>query len=397
MMLWIVLALLTVAVAAALMRPLLRGSSVSPAEAGDVEVYRDQLGEIDRDRDQGLIGAEEAGYARAEVGRRLLAAASLAKSDAQKPRKSGRHRLALAIVVVLPPALGLCLYLALGNPELPDQPLLARLANPGNNIELLVTKAERHLAENPNDSAGWELLAPIYMRMNRFGDAELAFRNAIRLSGENAARLSGLGEALVAESQGVVTDDARSAFEQSAKLDPANPRPRFYIGLGQEQAGKADAARGTFEQIARESPPDAPWMAMVNDHIAKNGGKPVAAPAQDAAAATAPGAQALGGPTTADVTAAQGMSAGDRQAMIKGMVDTLAEKLKDDPNNIEGWLRLVRSYGVLGDKDKAADALKNGLAQFPPNGDQGRRLVALAGEMGLTVDGASTAETSVKE
>src|SRR5690606_36995137 len=114
-----------------------------------------------------------------------------------------------------------CLYLLLGNPGMPDQPLEARLANPGNNIALLVAKAERHLAQNPNDGAGWDLLAPIYFRSMRLGDAEMAYRNAIRILGTNPARLAGLGETLVAANDGIVTEDARLAFEEAAKLDPA--------------------------------------------------------------------------------------------------------------------------------------------------------------------------------
>ena len=372
MVLWIVLAALTAAVAAVLIMPFARSSKAAVADrAGEVEVYRDQLAELDRDRAQGLINAEEAEYARAEIGRRLLAVAGEGgKQAAAQPRK---YALATAVVTLVPPAVGLCLYVMLGSPGIPDQPLEARLANPGNNIALLVAKAERHLAQNPNDGAGWDLLAPIYFRSMRLGDAEMAYRNAIRILGPNPVRLAGLGETLVAESDGIVTEDARAVFEQAVKLEPDNPRSRFYVGLGHEQAGRAAEARAVFEKIAKDSTPDAPWMELVNQHIAKNGGT-VAVP---------PAANAPGNPSQADVAAAQTMSQGDRQAMIRGMVDSLAAKLKEDPNNLEGWLRLVRSYAVLGDKQKATDALKDGLKQFPASGE----LVALANEIGLAVEG----------
>jgi len=375
MVLWIVLAALTAAVAAVLIMPFARSSKAAVADrAGEVEVYRDQLAELDRDRAQGLINAEEAEYARAEIGRRLLAVAGEgSKQAAAQPRK---YALATAVVTLVPPAVGLCLYVMLGNPGIPDQPLEARLANPGNNIALLVAKAERHLAQNPNDGAGWDLLAPIYFRSMRLGDAEMAYRNAIRLLGPTPVRLAGLGETLVAESDGIVTEDARSAFEEAVKLDPDNPRSRFYVGLGHEQAGRAAQARAEFETIAKDSPPDAPWMELVNQHIVKNGGTVAAAP---------PAANAPGNPSQADIVATQDMSQGDRQAMIRGMVDSLAAKLKEDPNNLEGWLRLVRSYSVLGDKQKATDALKDGLKQFPSSGE----LVALANEIGLAVEGTA--------
>ncbi|WP_105371650.1 c-type cytochrome biogenesis protein CcmI [Neorhizobium huautlense] len=381
MFLWIILALLTAAVAAVLIMPFSRRGMAAPSShAGEVEVYRDQLKELERDRAQGLIDAQQAEYARAEIGRRLLAAASedgAASSEAPKQRS---HALVAAIVTVIPPIVGLCLYLTLGNPNLPDQPLEARLANPGNNIALLVAKAERHLAQNPNDGAGWDLLAPIYFRTMRLGDAEMAYRNAIRLLGASSERLAGLGETLIATNDGIVTEDARSVFEEAVKLDPKNPRSRFYVGLGFEQAGRTVEARAAFEAIAKESPPEAPWMQLVNQHIAKNGGTVAPNPDTDTG-----GVPALGNPTQEDMAAAGAMTQSDRQAMIRGMVDSLAARLKEDPNNLEGWVRLVRSYSVLGEKEKAEEALKSGLKQFPSSGE----LVALANEIGLAVEGST--------
>jgi cytochrome c-type biogenesis protein CcmH len=397
MILWIFLALLTALVAAALLYPLYRHSGAAePDNAGELAVYRDQMKELDRDRAGGLISAEEAEYARAEIGRRLLVAAGKSPTgDGTVARPGGWRKFAVSCVIILPPVIGLCLYVMLGSPGLPDQPLQARLENPGTDMNLLVAKAERHLAQNPNDGAGWDLLAPIYFRSMRLGDAELAYRNAIRLIGPNAARLSGLGETLVASSDGVVTDDARSAFEEAARLEPGNVRARFYVGLAQEQSGKAEDARATFEAIAKASPPDAPWMGLINDHIAKNGGTASGAPNAPSAPNATPAPSApLGGPTSQDVAAAQTMSQGDRQTMIRGMVDSLAEKLQSDPNNIEGWLRLVRSYMVLGDREKAQGALKTGLGHFPASGNEGRQLVALAGEIGLAADGAASGGTN---
>lgn len=377
MILWILLALMTAIVAAALLYPLSRRSeALAPDNAGEIEVYRDQMKELDRDRAGGLISAEEAEYARAEIGRRLLAAAGKQGADADVISKpSFLRKLAIGMVTVVPPAIGLCLYITLGSPGLPDQPLEARLENPGNDMSLLVAKAERHLAQNPNDGSGWDILAPIYFRTARLGDAELAYRNAIRLIGPNGARLSGLGETLVVANDGIVTEDARSAFEEAVRLEPGNVRARFYVGVAQEQAGKAAEAKATFEEIAKASPPDAPWMGLINEHIAKNGGT-VAPPS-------------LSGPSADDVAAAQDMSQGDRQEMIRGMVDSLASKLEADPYNIEGWLRLVRSYMVLGDRDKAQTALKTGLGHFPAEGNEGRQLIALAQEIGLSAAGAA--------
>ncbi|MCF6370487.1 c-type cytochrome biogenesis protein CcmI [Rhizobium halophilum] len=379
MLLWIILAALTAAVAAVMLVTLARNArTVRPGRAGEVAVYRDQLAELERDREQGLISGEEAEHAKAEIARRLLAAAGEADKDLSTSPRSGMSFTAI-VVTLLVPAMGLSVYLSLGRPDLPDQPLAARLENPGNNMALLVAKAERHLAQNPNDGSGWDLLAPIYFRAMRLEDAEMAYRNAIRLLGTSAQRLTGLGETLIARSDGIVTEDARLAFEESLRLQPNDPRARFYLALALEQAGKRAEARAAFEALAKDSPPDAPWMELLQQHIAANGGTRVEPSLT----------QVPRGPAAGDVAAAEGMSDIDRQAMIRGMVEGLASRLQEEPDDLDGWLQLIRSYSVLGDKEKAIEALRTGLQAFPASGNEGRQLVGLAREVGLVVDGVT--------
>lgn len=376
MLFWIIVAVLTAGVGALLLHPLLRGAQAAEgSRAGETAVYRDQLRELDRDLAGGLISAEQADYARAEIGRRLLAISSSVPRElpASRPRS---HRWAQAFIIIALPVIGLCLYLQTGSPGLPSEPLEARLANPGNDMAILVVKAERHLAEYPDDGKGWEVLAPIYFKMMRVADSETAYRNAIRLLGPTPERLGSLAEVLMAVSGGLVTAEAREVLQQSVKLDPNNPRAKFYLALAFEQDGKASEARDAFAALARESPRDAPWLPLVSEHIAQNGGAP-----EMAANPNAPG-----GPTSDDVASAETMSTGDRQQMIRGMVESLDAKLKENPDNFEGWVRLVRSYAVLNDRDRAVDALKRGLAVFPIAGEQGHQLVALARDLGLPVE-----------
>ncbi|MXN47105.1 c-type cytochrome biogenesis protein CcmI [Shinella kummerowiae] len=377
MLFWILVAILTAAVAAVLLLPLLRRPVAAAGDAShDVEVYRDQLEELKRDEATGLIGASEAELARAEVARRLIAA----KKDETKGKADPaerRNRLAQAFVILLMPAVGLCLYLATGRPDLPAQPLAERLANPGNDISILIARAENHLARNPDDGAGWDLLAPIYYRSGRMEDSANAFSQAIRLLGPSTERLDGHAETLIALSSGIVTAEARKQLEQSLTLKADNPRAKYYLALALEQDGKRAEARAAFEVIAREAPAGAPWLPLVNRHIATL--------AEGQGSETA---GQLGNPTADDVVAAQDMSTGDRQQMIAGMVESLSAKLQDDPNNFEGWMRIIRSYVVLDQRPKAEAALQTALKTFPADSENGKELLALARDLSISAEGS---------
>ncbi|MGK9201792.1 MULTISPECIES: c-type cytochrome biogenesis protein CcmI [Sinorhizobium] len=378
MLFWILVAILTAAVAAVLLLPLMRAVEPLPSRhSHDIEVYRDQLGELARDREAGLIGSDEAELARAEIARRMLAASAADQAVAERtPKRLLSNRLAQAFIFLCLPAVGLCLYLTTGSPGVPAQPLAARLADPGDDVNILIAKAENHLALNPQDGAGWDLLAPIYMRHGRVDDAVAAYDRAIRLLGPTPARMGGYAEALVAQAGGLVTSEAQNALQKALALDPDDPRSAFYLALGLKQEGKHTDALAAFRKLAERSPADAPWLSLVNQHIAEL-----------AAAPAGPGPAAPGNPAPGDIAAAEEMNAGDRQAMIRGMVDSLASRLKEDPANLEGWMRLIRSYVVLDQRDRAKDALHDGLRAFPETGEQGKQLLALARELGIDAGG----------
>ena len=188
-------------------------STVQPTH--EARVYRDQLAELERDKAEGRISESEAEAARAEIARRLIAADAEANADAAQPSQSTTPRRAVALVALIGiPALSLFLYLALGDPTLPGMPLAARLTAPTapDDIETLIAKVEEHLAQEPEDGRGWEVIAPVYLRLGRADDAAQAYRNAIRILGSNAARQSGLGEAILDAEGGIVTEEARTRF-----------------------------------------------------------------------------------------------------------------------------------------------------------------------------------------
>jgi cytochrome c-type biogenesis protein CcmI len=250
MILWCIFALMTAAAIFAVMWPLGRHAQKTGG-GSDIVVYKDQLQEIDRDRSAGLIGEAEAEAARLEVSRRLLAAAETQPPPAASPvatqRSLQRRRAAAVAVLVILPFGAPGLYVALGSPNIAGEPALARADTaPGHeSIDKLVGQVEAHLARNRNDGAGWEVLAPVYMRLGRFDDAVEARKKALVLNGDSAAREADLGEAEAAAANGVVTADAKAAFELL-------PRSRRRAGR-QQRGGCRHLARAVSRRAGRRA------------------------------------------------------------------------------------------------------------------------------------------------
>jgi cytochrome c-type biogenesis protein CcmH len=274
------------------------------------------------------------------------------------------------------------LYLALGSPGLPDQPLAPRLAaaRGDQSFEGLVAQVETHLDRNPEDGRGWEVIAPIYLRLGRFDEAVKARRQALRLNGDTAERESALGEALVFAANGMVTTEAKAAFEKAVSIDASDVPARYFLGLAAEQDGNRAQAAAMWRTLIAAAPPDAPWVEFIRSALARVDG--AAAPG-DRGASPAQSGGAGGAPNEDQVAAASKMDPEQRKAMIQGMVERLAEKLHRDGSDAEGWLRLVRSYMVLGEREKARAAVvdaRRALADDPTNL---RRLDDLVKGLGL--------------
>ncbi len=371
-MIWLLIALMTGAAVLAVLWPLSRRAR-DQRQASDVAVYKDQLEEIERDQSFGLIAPAEADAARVEVSRRLLAADSATrgrKAAADSP--PARRRAIAAGSLVLVPVGAIAIYLALGSPDLPGAPLSSRVAQAhggDQSIEAMFARVEQHLAEHPEDGKGWEVVAPIYMRLGRYDDAVTARRNALRLLGATADRWSFLGEAIIAMGNGVVTDDAKQAFENALKLDPQDVTSRFYTGLAAEQDGRKDEAARIWKALAADAPPGAEWLASVQRALARV--EPGAAGAV-AAAPSAPAAE----------------SSPPQSDMARGMVERLAARLQRDGSDVDGWLQLVRSYKVLKDAAKASAAEADARRALAADKDKLARLEAGLKEL-TTAEGAA--------
>jgi cytochrome c-type biogenesis protein CcmH len=356
MNLWFVFALMTVAAVFAVLWPL--GRRGAPQTGGnEAAVYRDQLAEIDRDLAGGLIGATEAEAARVEIGRRLLAAADQEHKLAAQPDARLRRAAAIFALIGLPLA-AVAIYLPLGSPQLADFPLVARSRAPdaAQPLDNLVAQVEAHLEKNPTDGRGWTVLAPVLARLGRYDDAVRAWRNAIAHGGDTSDRRADLGEALTAAAGGVVTGDAKAEFERALAMNADEIKASYFLGLAAEQDGRKDAAVAIWKAMLAKGPADAPWRPLVQAALSRVGG--VSAPA-------------LSDETMA---AAKDMNDADRGAMIRGMVDRLASRLKQNGDDVEGWLRLVRAYMVMGERDKAVSALSDAREAVANNAERLKQL-----------------------
>jgi cytochrome c-type biogenesis protein CcmH len=285
----------------------------------------------------------------------------------------------LAVALALP-LLAVGLYLLLGSPRLPDQPLAARLEDPASeqNLGALVAKVEARLRAHPEEGEGWDVIAPVYLNWRRYNEAADAYAQAIRLLGESAKRLSGQGQALVLANDGVVTEEARRALERALALDQTLIEPRILLAIAKEQDGRFAEAIADWRALLAKADANASWRAMVETRIA-------AAEAQLAGTPSGGNGQPSGerGPSGADIAAAQTMDTAERQAMVEQMVQGLAARLDRDGNDLLGWLKLVRAYSVLDRRDDAVKALQRARSQFSGNTQALQQLDALAIELGL--------------
>jgi cytochrome c-type biogenesis protein CcmH len=363
MLIWFIFAGMTAAVVAALSVPFLR--KLQEVEASDVDfeqaIYRDQLQELERDQQRGIIAGAEADAARNEISRRLL------QATAAKSATGATHSPLAKFAVLLVPLIALPLYSEFGSPKSADVPLQDRLKGAITNQDFaaLVATVESHLAANPKDIKGWEALAPAYKREKRWVDAAEAYANILRLAPASAEGIADYAEMVVVANEGMVTADAQNAFAEALKLDPKDPRGRFYTALGMKQEGKPDEARQQFESLLADSPSDAPWRTMVEDELS---------------GLTSARAPAL---SQEQVAAVQSMPAGDQAAMIKGMIEGLEQRLGNDSRDLEGWLRLIRARRVSNDTEKAKGSLQTALMIFKDDPKSLDALNSLAKEMGI--------------
>ncbi|MCB1504700.1 MAG: c-type cytochrome biogenesis protein CcmI [Hyphomicrobiaceae bacterium] len=405
MLLWIGFSLLTIVVIAALARPLLGGGKEAPtSHSADLAVYRDQLEAIEAEKDQGILGHAEAEAARAELVRRLLRAADgiadqSAKDQNPADAKSSESpstpaNIAVYAAAVLIPLLSIGVYISVGSPDLPGNPFAERMAHgrPGKSIDELIGMVEARLKEKPDDGKGWEVIAPVYMKQQRFEDGARAYANAIRFLGETPERISGFAEAIVLANNGLIVPDARKAYHRLLQLHPGQPEARFWLAVAKEQDSDIKGAIADLEGLLKDAPAEASWRPLVETKLSElrksleggpdaGGGAPLAQskPTAPQGASDGPGFQ----PSKEGVATVLQMSPEEQRAFMSQRIDGLAARLEKDSKDLEGWKRLVRAYKVMGRDADAAGAMAKARSIFVGDRAATEALDSLAKDLGV--------------
>lgn len=374
---WIVTLGLAVLCCAVLARAILRHrATAAPAAAYDLQVYRDQLKDVERDVARGVISDEDAERLRTEVSRRVLAADAQLHKDATQGTARAKPSLILLGAVAASLLGGTAwIYAELGAPGLSDVPLADRIAasdaarqnrlsqadveaqltvrpaeieaDPGY-LEL-VEQLRAAVAGRPGDAQGLALLARHEAGLGNFRAAHKAQLALLQIKGEAATAedFSTLADMMISAAQGYVSSDAEKALRAAMSRDPEDPRARYYLGVYMLQVDRPDAAFRLWRDLLEDSQMDDPWTPTVLNRIgevALRAGVQYDLP-------DIPGL--FSGPTDEDLDAAAGMTAEDRAAMINDMVASLSARLANQGGTAEEWARLIRAYGVLGNVAQA--------------------------------------------
>ncbi len=342
---WIAAALLSAA-AAALVLWRARGADATPAEAPELAVYRRHLEEQDELKARGLLGEMEWKAARAEAGRRLLAAA--APTEPAPPADARKQGLIVLIAVLAASALAMIGYSLVGSPGAPDQSYASRLkawraADPATLRPAEAAAVLSDLAaEHPTNPDAWSFLGRARAQAGDYFGAAQALERAVALRPGSASDWTALGEMLTELNEGKPDVDATRAFRRALAIDPAAPGPRYYLGRAELAAGRKAEGLKLWREAAAALAADDPRRPALEAEIrAAETGAP-ASPAAEIAAA-APAAQ---------------------QAAIRGMVANLAARLETTPDDPQGWARLVRAYAVLGETAARDQALARARTLF---------------------------------
>ena len=368
MTLWLLMIILCSATAVVISVPLIRRYDDKNNVAQEIAIYQDQLKEVERDQATGTIDAPEAQAARAEIQRRLAAVPKDLKTT--EPLSYGWKSLALALTSGIVILGSVNLYGLLGAPDMPSVSSEQQTTAGGPaQVKSMVDKLKARLQTNPQDAEGWRTLGWAQFNTQNYAESAEAYAKALAIDPTNTNYKSAYVESLVQSSDGIVTPKAQTLIAEVLAKDPKDYRVRFYDALAREQSGDKNGALDRWISLLADSPSDAGWLDDVKKRII-NLGKYTG---RDVSAVT----------NLPKVPQQNSQSSDDQMAMIQTMVAKLASRLKENPNDPEGWIGLIKSYQVLNDPVSAKDALAQATAAFAKDPANKDKIIAAAKELGV--------------
>lgn len=369
MILWLVFVVICSAAAVALSVPLIRRYDQRVALPPETAVYSDQLIEVDRDVLAGNISAPEAQAAKNEIRRRLESATR--SSHLAKPLTSATRNAALigtAGFVILG---SVFLYGALGTPNLPSAKPKTEAIPAAESMDAMILKLQGRLQFMPRDVGVWRLLGLANFSQQKWQESADAYDHAVALAPENGDLKSAEAEALVQGAGGTVTPKAQALIADALSKNQHDLRARYYDAVAHEQNGDPQGAYDRWATVLAEAPVGAPWQSDVRQRLAtlaKTLGKPL-----------------VGGPENSGAPQSRSLAQAidDQHAIIEGMVQKQADSLRVNPKDLDGWLRLMRSYVVLNTPDKAKIAWSDAKSDFAGDATALAKLMSAATELGL--------------
>lgn len=356
MMFWASLIAMTALAVLFTLWPLIFRKSIADNAHSEIAFYLTQLNEVERDIERGLLPQAEAEAARAEMGRRLIGLQKEKATVLPFQNTSAPVRMALAFGLITLPLLSVMLYAQYGHPGIKDMPLSAREDVDKDNDPLVaaLAKVEADIVRNPDNIKAWRVLAPVYLQLGRSKDAVLAYGKILQIAGEDATVRAQLGEAKVVAANGLVSDEAKADFTKALEADPSLVPAKFYLALATEQAGDRAGAIALYENLLGTVTDRPNWAKAIQKRLALLKNEPVQnkAPAAD-------------------------------EEMILGMVNRLATRLETEGGSVEDWGRLIRSYSVIAQKEKAEQALQKARTAFAGDAQAMQYLQTVAKEFAL--------------
>ena len=366
MIFWVASVVILLGVLIAIIVPITRARANSSHEY-NATIYYDQLNEIKRDLDRGLLSPLDGEALKAEIEKRLETNEKNITAEATNKQKKPSTRIPIVMAILMAgviPFMSYGLYFYLGSPEKKDLPFAKRkpvssVDTTNVKMDVLVKKLRKRLDQDPDQLKGWILLGKSLVNLNRFDDASKAFKRALEIAPNRAEIASFAAETSFMAQGGEFNQEVRYFFKLAQKINPREHKALYYLGLDAFMEKKYSTAIQYWVDLISISPVGAPWLDSVRDRliVASKAGK-----LKISSFASRVKSQRLNdnqqspepSPTQEDIKNANDMSEKERKIFIRSMVDRLAERLKSEPNDLNGWRRLARAYRVLGEKQNAA-------------------------------------------